>query len=46
MRLIKKYPYLGVLDSTAVRYPSPSNFNYFYSFGIFAITCLAIQIYF
>lgn len=44
MRLIKKYPYLGVLDSTAVRYPSPSNFNYFWSFGIFAITCLAIQI--
>lgn len=44
MRLIKKYPYLGVLDSTGVRYPSPSNFTYFWSFGVFAITCLAIQI--
>ena len=44
MRLIKSYPYLGALDTTAIRYPSPSNFSYFWSFGVFALTCLVIQI--
>ena len=44
MRLVKKYPYLGALDSTAVRYPSPINFTYFWSFGVFALTCLTIQL--
>jgi len=44
MRLIKKYAYLGALDTMGVRYPSPSNFSYFWSFGVFAITCLIIQL--
>jgi ubiquinol-cytochrome c reductase cytochrome b subunit len=44
MRLIKKYPYLNVVDAAAVRYPSPSNFSYFWSFGVFSLTCLVIQI--
>src|SRR5689334_4688953 len=43
-RLISKYQYLDMIDGTAVRYPSPINFNYFWSFGIFALTCLVIQI--
>jgi ubiquinol-cytochrome c reductase cytochrome b subunit len=44
MRLQKKYPYLTVVDAAAVRYPSPSNFTYFWSFGVFSLTCLVIQI--
>jgi len=35
---------LMAVDSAAVRYPSPSNFNYFWSFGVFSLTCLVIQI--
>jgi quinol-cytochrome oxidoreductase complex cytochrome b subunit len=44
MRLIKKYPYLAAADAAAVRYPSPSNFTYFWSFGVFSLTCLVVQI--
>jgi ubiquinol-cytochrome c reductase cytochrome b/c1 subunit len=44
MRLTKKYAYLGAIDSIGVRYPSPSNFSYFWSFGVFALTCLMVQI--
>lgn len=44
MRLIKKFPYIGLIDAAGIRYPSPSNFNYFYSFGVFSLTCLLLQI--
>jgi ubiquinol-cytochrome c reductase cytochrome b subunit len=44
MRLIKKYPYLNAVFQAGIRYPAPSNLSYFWSFGIFALICLIVQI--
>lgn len=44
MRLANKYPYITALKDIGVTYPSPSNLSYVWSFGIFALVCLGIQI--
>ena len=44
MRFINLNSLVKVLYHTAVPYPSPSNLNYIWSFGIFLIVCLVIQI--
>ncbi len=41
---IIKQPILSVLNAHIVDYPSPSNINYFWSFGSLAGICLMIQI--
>lgn len=44
MRLILKNSLIHTLYHTAIPYPAPSNLNYIWSFGIFLIISLAIQI--
>jgi len=41
---IIKQPILSVLNAHVVDYPSPSNINYFWSFGSIAGICLIVQI--
>ncbi len=41
---IIKQPILSILNVHVVDYPSPSNLNYFWSFGSLAGICLALQI--
>jgi ubiquinol-cytochrome c reductase cytochrome b subunit len=41
---IIKQPILSVLNAHVVDYPSPSNLNYFWSFGSLAGICLVVQI--
>ena len=41
---IIKQPILSVLNAHVVDYPSPSNINYFWSFGSIAGICLVVQI--
>jgi len=41
---IIKQPVLSVLNAHVVDYPSPSNINYFWSFGSIAGICLIVQI--
>lgn len=44
MRFVNKNFFINMLYNTAVPYPAPANLNYFWSFGIFALVCLVIQI--
>lgn len=44
MRWVNKNFLVNILYHTAVPYPSPSILNYFWSFGIFLLVCLVIQI--
>jgi quinol-cytochrome oxidoreductase complex cytochrome b subunit len=44
MRIFTKFPLLAIVKETAVSYPAPSNLNYFWYFGSFALVALAIQI--
>ena len=41
---IIKQPILSILNVHVVDYPSPSNINYFWSFGSIAGICLVLQI--
>ena len=41
---IIKQPIFSILNNHIVDYPSPSNINYFWSFGSIAGICLVIQI--
>lgn len=41
---IIKQPVLSILNDHLVDYPSPSNINYFWSFGSIAGICLVVQI--
>lgn len=41
---ITKQPVLSVLNAHVVDYPTPSNLNYFWSFGSIAGICLVVQI--
>lgn len=41
---INKQPILSVLNEHIIDYPSPSNLNYFWSFGSLAGICLVLQI--
>ena len=41
---IIKQPILSILNAHVVDYPSPSNINYFWSFGSIAGICLVLQI--
>ena len=44
MRFVNKNSLIHTLYHTAVPYPGPSNLNYIWSFGIFLLVCLIIQI--
>jgi quinol-cytochrome oxidoreductase complex cytochrome b subunit len=44
MRSFYKNFIVKALYETAISYPAPSNLNYFWNFGIYALICLAIQI--
>jgi ubiquinol-cytochrome c reductase cytochrome b subunit len=44
MRFVKRSPLLEVFYGTAITYPAPSNITYIWNFGIFALTCLIVQI--
>lgn len=44
MRFVNKNFLIQTLYHTAVPYPGPSNLNYIWSFGIFLLVCLVIQI--
>eukprot|EP00890_Picochlorum_soloecismus_P003891 jgi/Picsp_1/4502/NSC_06723-R1_apocytochrome b len=39
-----KQPLLGIVNDHVADYPSPSNLNYFWSFGSIAGICLVVQI--
>lgn len=44
MRIIHKSPIISALYHGFISYPAPSNITYFWNFGIYALTCLVIQI--
>lgn len=44
MRFVNKNFFVNMLYNTAVPYPAPVNLNYFWSFGVFALVCLVMQI--
>ena len=44
MRLIRKPPFLSILNNHLVDYPTPSNFSYLWGFGALAGICLGIQL--
>jgi len=44
MRLIHKSPLISAVYHGFISYPAPSNITYFWNFGIYALTCLLIQI--
>jgi len=44
MRFVNKNFFVKALYNTAVPYPVSSNLNYFWSFGIFLLVCLVVQI--
>ena len=44
MRFVNKNFFVKALYNTAVPYPVSSNLNYFWSFGIFLLLCLVVQI--
>ena len=44
MRLVNQNFLVKILYHTAVPYPAPSNLNYFWSFGIFLLVCLVVQL--
>ena len=39
-----KQPLLSIVNEHVSDYPSPSNLNYFWSFGSIAVICLVVQI--
>ena len=45
MRFVNKNFLVNTLYHTAVPYPSSVNLNYFWSFGIFSLVSLAIQLF-
>lgn len=44
MRFVNKNFFVNMIYHTAVPYPAPVNLNYFWSFGVFALVCLIVQI--
>lgn len=44
MRFVNQSSIFSSLYQTAVTYPSPSNLNYFWNFGVYSLLCLAIQL--
>ena len=44
MRLVNKNFLIQTLYHTAVPYPAPANLNYFWSFGVYLLLCLVIQL--
>ena len=44
MRLVRSSTILNTLYNTAIKYPSPANLSYLWTFGFNALICLMIQI--
>jgi ubiquinol-cytochrome c reductase cytochrome b subunit len=44
MKLLKRHPFLSIINSYVIDSPSPSNLSYIWSFGSLLGLCLIIQI--
>lgn len=44
IRFIYKFPFIVSIYKSGVSYPAPSNLNYFWNFGIYALVCLVVQL--
>ena len=44
MRFVKKNSFFYALYHTILTYPAPSNFSYWWNFGVLAFVCLLLQI--
>lgn len=44
MRFVKKNSFFYAIYHTILTYPAPSNFSYWWNFGVLAFVCLLLQI--